>query len=76
MQSIPRIGDKTGKRLGTIEGMVPNPLNMPTGCPFHTRCPEIIRGRCEHETPQEIVLDNGHIVACHLYDNHTGERMS
>ena len=68
MQSIPQIGVKSGKRLAAIEGMVPNPLDIPTGCPFHPRCPEIIRGRCEHEVPWEITLAEGHMVACHLYD--------
>jgi len=68
MQSIPRIGVKLGKRLAAIEGMVPNPLDVPSGCPFHPRCPEMIPGRCEYELPREITLEAGHRVACHLYD--------
>lgn len=67
MRSIPRIGVKSGKRLAAIEGMVPNPLDIPSGCPFHPRCPEIIQGRCEHEVPQPITFEDGHTVACHLY---------
>ena len=69
MQSIPRIGVKTGKRLAAIEGMVPNPLNIPSGCPFHPRCTEIIHGLCEHEVPPDVILADGHRVACHLYDD-------
>ena len=68
MRSIPRIGERSGKRLAAIEGMVPNPLNMPTGCPFHPRCPEIIDGRCDQEMPEEIRLEDGHSVACFLYE--------
>ena len=67
MQSIPRIGVKSGERLAAIEGMVPNPLDVPTGCPFHPRCPEAIHGRCEQDVPQPIMLDDNHMVACHLY---------
>jgi peptide/nickel transport system ATP-binding protein len=68
LESIPRIGVKTGKRLAAISGMVPNPLNMPSGCPFHPRCPSAMPGHCERHVPQERWLDGGHMVACHLYE--------
>ena len=68
MQSIPRIGVKSGERLAAIEGMVPNPLDVPTGCPFHPRCPDVILGRCDVDVPQQITLEAGHTVACHLYE--------
>jgi oligopeptide/dipeptide ABC transporter ATP-binding protein len=68
LKSIPRIGEKSGKRLAAIEGMVPNPLNMPVGCPFHPRCPDVIPGLCDQKMPQEISLEKSHLVACFLYD--------
>jgi oligopeptide/dipeptide ABC transporter ATP-binding protein len=69
LQSIPRIGGKTGKRLTAIEGMVPNPLDMPAGCPFHPRCSQAIIGLCDQKTPVETHLSEGHMVACHLYES-------
>ncbi|MCB0064690.1 MAG: ABC transporter ATP-binding protein [Caldilineaceae bacterium] len=68
MASLPRIGVKSGQRLAAIEGMVPNPLDIPTGCPFHPRCPEFMPGRCDQIVPREIITEPGHMVACHLYD--------
>ena len=68
LRSIPRIGGKTGQRLAAIEGMVPNPLNLPPGCPFHPRCPERIDGLCDVRQPGQTVLPGGrHTVVCHLY---------
>jgi peptide/nickel transport system ATP-binding protein len=71
LRSIPRIGVKTGRRLSAIEGMVPNPLDLPPGCPFHPRCPEFMPGQCDVHTPQDRMLSERHTVACHLYG---GER--
>ena len=53
-----------------IEGDVPSPINPPSGCHFHTRCPYAI-ARCKTEYPplQEIVP--GHVVACHLRTKET-----
>ena len=69
MASLPRIGVKTGQRLAAIEGMVPNPLDIPPGCPFHPRCPDAIPGRCDQIVPQETIVEPGHMVACHLYES-------
>ncbi len=67
LRSIPRIGVKSGRRLPAIEGMVPNPLDMPPGCSFHPRCSDSIPGLCDVQTPRETVLGARHTVACHLY---------
>jgi peptide/nickel transport system ATP-binding protein len=68
LQSIPRIGKKTGARLASIEGMVPDPFNLPTGCLFHPRCPEFMPGRCDRNVPgwKQVVGEN-HWVSCLLY---------
>ncbi len=48
-----------------LQGDVPNPLNPPTGCTFHTRCPERM-DRCSQEIPVFKNMENEHWVACHL----------
>ena len=48
-----------------LEGDVPSPLEPPTGCGFHTRCPER-KALCKHERPLFRDLGQGHWVACHF----------
>jgi oligopeptide/dipeptide ABC transporter ATP-binding protein len=48
-----------------LEGDVPSPLNPPTGCRFHTRCP-FVTDRCRSEEPALKPRADGHLVACHL----------
>ncbi|MEY4682353.1 MAG: ABC transporter ATP-binding protein [Alphaproteobacteria bacterium] len=48
-----------------IEGDVPSPVNPPSGCRFHTRCP-FATDRCRSEEPQLRQIAQGHLVACHL----------
>jgi len=69
LKSIPRIGIETGKRLESIKDMVPDPFNIPKGCPFHTRCVEFMQGVCDVKAPVYAEIDDGHQVACHLYES-------
>ncbi|RLG34323.1 peptide ABC transporter substrate-binding protein [Methanosarcinales archaeon] len=56
--------DAKRKRI-VLDGEIPNPINPPSGCRFHTRCP--YRERiCEREEPVMIDIGDGHRVACHL----------
>jgi oligopeptide transport system ATP-binding protein len=48
-----------------LEGDVPSPVNPPSGCRFHTRCP-IAEEVCSQETPVWRDAKDGHWVACHL----------
>ncbi len=50
-----------------LEGEVPSPLNPPSGCHFHPRCP-YVTDRCRTEEPEIKQAANGHSVACHLFD--------
>lgn len=53
---------RKNKRI-VLEGDVPSPLNMPTGCPFRTRC-RYATDRCAKEMPALTDRGNGHFVAC------------
>ena len=65
LASIPRPDKDAPKtRLETILGMVPNILNLPTGCKFCTRC-DIRVERCDTEEPELIEMSPGHFVRCH-----------
>ncbi|MFS0820627.1 ABC transporter ATP-binding protein [Bacillus sp. 1P02SD] len=50
-----------------LKGEIPSPLNPPTGCMFHTRCP-FANDICRTEIPQKREIAPNHYVACHLYE--------
>jgi oligopeptide transport system ATP-binding protein len=47
-----------------LSGDVPSPVNPPSGCPFHTRCP-VVMDVCRTVVPQFLDAGGGHFVACH-----------
>jgi oligopeptide/dipeptide ABC transporter ATP-binding protein len=63
----PDANQRPVKRLG---GDVPTPLNPPSGCRFHTRCPHAT-DRCKIEEPVFSEISPGHWAACHLHDSRT-----
>jgi peptide/nickel transport system ATP-binding protein len=67
LASIPRVGRRSRERLRPVRGMVPSPFNRPKGCPFQTRCPEMLPGVCDVVEPPLIPLGPGRDVSCHLY---------
>ncbi len=62
LDAIPDIA-MTGRQRTPVQGEVPNPLQPPTGCSFHPRCPHA-NARCKSERPEMTVLD-GIRIACH-----------
>ena len=50
--------------LSPIPGDIPSPLERPSGCVFHTRCPIAMAGRCDTEIPQMGPVSTGHTAAC------------
>ena len=63
-KSIPRLDVET-ERLDTIQGLVPNLLDLPSGCPFHPRC-DLRLTKCLQEIPQLVQVKDHHLVKCHL----------
>ena len=53
----------SGRRRVQVAGEVPNPLNPPSGCTFHPRCP-LANERCKQEVPQ-LTGFQGIQIACH-----------
>lgn len=62
LRSIPKL-DGNVKRLEVIDGVVPNPLHLPTGCAFHPRC-RFATDQCKEREPEIAELRSGHSVRC------------
>jgi oligopeptide/dipeptide ABC transporter ATP-binding protein len=69
LRSIPRVGRKSRERLHTITGSVPDPYNIPMGCPYHPRCANFMPGKCDvdQDIPFFEVGPN-HWARCWLYE--------
>ncbi|HEY2979729.1 MAG TPA: oligopeptide/dipeptide ABC transporter ATP-binding protein [Anaerolineales bacterium] len=65
MSAIPVPNPKLKRKRTVLKGDVPSPLNPPTGCRFHPRCP-IAEAVCSVEEPAFRELKPGHFVACHF----------
>jgi peptide/nickel transport system ATP-binding protein len=65
LDAIPKMHD-TGRARTPVQGEVPNPLNPPTGCTFHPRCPHA-NARCKAERPALLEIQ-GIRVACHAVE--------
>ncbi len=70
LRSIPRMGSKIvggANRLESIRGTVPDPYNLPKGCPFHPRCQYFMPGVCDVIDPPMVQFGVGHAARCLLY---------
>ena len=65
--SIPKLNEDVN-RLVPIEGLMPDPTNLPAGCKFCTRC-QYATDRCREEHPEMIDVGNGHLVRCFRAEN-------
>jgi oligopeptide/dipeptide ABC transporter ATP-binding protein len=65
LQSIPRLDEK-GQQLRTIKGLPPNLMHIPSGCPFHPRCPMVQPEVCVPNVPPLKPLGPGRTSACHF----------
>jgi len=67
LDSIPRLGQRGQHRLASIRGMVPHPFDRPAGCPFSTRCEEMMPGQCDRIDPPEVSFGPARASKCLLH---------
>ncbi len=65
LSAVPIPDPKARRKRIRLEGDVPSPLNPPSGCYFHTRCP-IAKPECKETAPALTPRADGRLVACHL----------
>jgi oligopeptide/dipeptide ABC transporter ATP-binding protein len=68
MAAVPVVDKAARQERVILEGTVPSPIDPPSGCRFHTRCPVKIGTICEQEAPEFTFVSEKHCVACHLFD--------
>lgn len=69
--SLPNLNTTT-RRLSPINGMIPDPMDLPQGCVFHPRCPKCFE-KCRTTVPELVMLSGEHKIKCHLFtkgENH------
>jgi oligopeptide transport system ATP-binding protein len=65
MAAVPVADPPRTRTRIVLSGEVPSPINPPSGCRFHTRCP-LVEEKCRREAPVLRPVDRDHQVACHL----------
>ncbi len=69
LNSIPHIDEEKLPRLRAIEGVVPDPYEIPSGCAFSDRCPSFMPGTCDRAMPDLTATEQGHLARCFLYSD-------
>jgi peptide/nickel transport system ATP-binding protein len=67
LSAIPKLDPATGIEKIRLSGDVPSPINPPSGCHFHTRCPYVMP-RCREQYPPSYAQSDTHAAKCFLYD--------
>jgi len=68
LASVPRLDEAIKEKLDPIQGMPPDLINLPQGCPFRPRCTHSIE-KCAEEYPDLETVGEGHTSACHVSAN-------
>ena len=63
---VPSLRGRRRDKKIILKGEIPNPINLPSGCRFHPRCPEAF-DKCAKEEPQLVKIKKNHYVKCLLY---------
>src|SRR6267378_8218863 len=66
ISAVPVPDPESKRTKDVISGEIPSPVDPPSGCRFHTRCP-YAHERCTKEEPMLVEVEKKHFVACHLY---------
>lgn len=66
MNAVPVPDPAVQRSEVALKGEIPSPINPPSGCRFHTRCPSYIGDVCRTTEPPLVDVGRGHYVACHL----------
>lgn len=67
LSSVPELNPQDEKERIHLQGELPSPENLPTGCKFHTRCPYVME-ICKTSSPQVKEFSNTHNCKCFLYN--------
>ncbi|RXT07172.1 ABC transporter ATP-binding protein [Ammoniphilus sp. CFH 90114] len=67
LSAVPNTNPKVKKERIVLKGDMPSPINLPQGCVFHTRCPQVMDS-CKQIVPKSVKLGQDHWVSCHLYN--------
>ena len=68
LNEVPRL-DARRRDFAPVAGEIPSPIDPPSGCHFHPRCPHATE-RCRNEVPVLKAVAPGRVSACHLNDTH------
>src|SRR5580700_5630120 len=66
ISAVPGVDPDSKRKRIVLPGDVPSPINPPSGCPFHPRCPIAEMPRCKEEVPPLREVTPGHFAACHF----------
>jgi peptide/nickel transport system ATP-binding protein len=67
LSAIPLADPAAEQKRIRLEGEIPSPMDVPTGCPFHTRCPRVLGDICRQETPPwRVDPQTGKRSFCHI----------
>ena len=75
LSAIPEADPTIKKERIILKGDVPSPINPPSGCRFHTRCPKVM-DICKTQDPDFVDSGDGHWVACHLVPAAKSEKLA
>jgi oligopeptide/dipeptide ABC transporter ATP-binding protein len=67
LAAVPVPDPSVQRSESVLKGEIPSPVNPPSGCRFHTRCPSYIGDVCRQKEPPLTDIGSGHYVSCHLY---------
>jgi oligopeptide/dipeptide ABC transporter ATP-binding protein len=65
ISAVPEIDEQSQRPRIVLSGEMPSPIDPPSGCPFHPRCP-VAEARCKADVPALREIVPGHWAACHL----------